>query len=134
MKNIFQSAAIVTALSFAALFTTSSQAEPIAGQLALTKPSAATTIAWRGRRGYWRGGRFHRWGGDGAAVGLGIAGAIIGGAIIANEADRAYAEGYYDDGYDADGAERCAAEFRSFNPATGTYTGYDGVVRPCPYL
>jgi hypothetical protein len=30
--------------------------------------------------------------------------------------------------------ERCAAQFRSFNPRTGTYTTFAGEVRICPYL
>lgn len=29
---------------------------------------------------------------------------------------------------------RCSAEFRSFDPATGTYLSYDGETLPCPYL
>jgi hypothetical protein len=29
-------------------------------------------------------------------------------------------------------ASWCAARFRSFNPATGTYRGYDGLDHPCP--
>ncbi|ADP71526.1 BA14K family protein [Rhodomicrobium vannielii ATCC 17100] len=73
-----------------------------------------------------------RRGPGGAAIGLGIAGAIIGGAIIANEANRAYAApppAAYDDGYG-----RCAATFRSFNPNTGTYIDLNGYERPCPYL
>lgn len=32
------------------------------------------------------------------------------------------------------GIQRCAATFRSFDAATGTYVGYDGVTRLCPYL
>lgn len=87
--------------------------------------------------GYGPGPRGRHWGNrhrgpSGAAVGLGIAGAIIGGAIIANEANRAYAApppGAYDDGYG-----RCAATFRSFNPNTGTYIDLNGYERPCPYL
>lgn len=83
-----------------------------------------------GRRGGNWGHR--RRGPGGAAIGLGIAGAIIGGAIIANEANRAYAApppAAYDDGYG-----RCAATFRSFNPNTGTYVDLNGYERPCPYL
>lgn len=33
-----------------------------------------------------------------------------------------------------DGEQRCAATFRSFDPTTGTYVGYDGLTRLCPYL
>ncbi len=32
------------------------------------------------------------------------------------------------------GMDRCTATFRSFDPTTGTYTGYDGLKRMCPYL
>ncbi len=30
--------------------------------------------------------------------------------------------------------QRCAATFRSFDPADGTYVTYDGETRTCPYL
>lgn len=30
--------------------------------------------------------------------------------------------------------ERCAAQFRSFDPETGTYTSYSGETVVCPYL
>lgn len=42
------------------------------------------------------------------------------------------AETVISDGDDA--VERCAARYRSFDPATGTYLGYDGLTHPCPYL
>jgi hypothetical protein len=52
-----------------------------------------------------------------------------------------YGNGYYGDdyadeggGYGGGGVSRCAATFRSFDPRTGTYMGYDGVRRACPYL
>ncbi len=32
----------------------------------------------------------------------------------------------------ADSSNGCAARFRSYNPATGTYLGYDGINHPCP--
>lgn len=99
---------------------------PVSSGAGLSTQSMATQVEWRGRRGYWRG---HR-GGNGVGIGLGVAGALLGGAIIANEAR---GDEYYD-GDEGDGVGRCAATFRSFNPATGTYTGYDGIVRPCPYL
>ena len=49
----------------------------------------------------------------------------------------------YDDGYDdayaaapAYGGDRddqyCAQRFRSYDPASGTYLGYDGARHPCP--
>lgn len=43
-----------------------------------------------------------------------------------------------DDGVDTiasgDGEQRCAAQFRSFDPSSGTYMTYDGDRVPCPYL
>jgi hypothetical protein len=47
------------------------------------------------------------------------AGALIGGAI-ANSQAQANASAY------------CAQRFRSYDPASGTYIGRDGVQRPCP--
>jgi BA14K-like protein len=102
----------------------------------------------------------YRWhGGHGAAVGAGIAGfaagALLGGAI-AGSRYYGYAPGYYyggyapeyDYGYAPDGygyapgvvvgpsagdAEAyCEQRFRSYNPSTGMYLGYDGRYHPCP--
>jgi hypothetical protein len=47
----------------------------------------------------------------------------------------AYDPGYYvDDGayVDDDAVAYCMSRFRSYNPATGTYTGFDGLQHPCP--
>jgi len=42
---------------------------------------------------------------------------------------------YYDDGgYSDDGVARCAARYRSFDPASGTFLGNDGRRHLCPYL
>ena len=65
--------------------------------------------------------RPHNYRPNGWALGAGIVGGIIAGAALSDAAR-------------ADGYSRCAAEFHSFNPETGTYIGYDGVVRACPYL
>jgi hypothetical protein len=44
--------------------------------------------------------------------------------------------GYYDGGYAAggDAYAQCAARYQSFDPASGTFLGYDGERHPCPYL
>jgi len=89
------------------------------------------------RRGYYRGGpryvqrryygrpyRYRRYDrGDALAAGaLGLAtGAIIGGAIAQSQAAPAYRGNAY-----------CAQRFRSYDPASGTYLGYDGRRHPCP--
>ncbi len=79
------------------------------------------------RRGYHRGHRHYRRGGN---VGLGIGLGIIGG-LIAAEAYRSSAPGY-DDGGDA--RALCAQNFRSFEWDRGMYTTYSGERRVCPYL
>jgi len=105
-----------------------------------TRPVAAATdtssivheARYRGHggyRGHYGGYRGHRGGwGRGRAIGLGIAGAIIGSAIIANEGYR------YRRYQSVSGRQQCANTYRSFDWDSGTYMGYDGVRRVCPYL
>jgi hypothetical protein len=75
---------------------------------------------------------------------LGLAaGALIGSAIVAGSSP------YYADDYDyapgyagapapvyvvpgGDDDASCAARFKSYDPASGTYLGYDGLRHPCP--
>ncbi|MEI9805087.1 MAG: BA14K family protein [Pseudolabrys sp.] len=90
---------------------------------------------WRGHRGggWHHGGGWHRGGGGGAIAGF-AAGALLGGAL----ASRPY--GYYDDGYYAQGyvpgggdaVGYCMSRFKSYDPGSGTYLGYDGARHPCP--
>ena len=96
----------------------------------------------------------------GAAIGAGIAGlaagAVIGGALQQNQGYYNYdsAESYpvysdpgptvvYSDpdpGYDAapqvadegDSVAYCQQTYRSYDPTSGTYLGYDGLRHPCP--
>jgi hypothetical protein len=124
--------ALVLATSFVALPTVSQAAQS-------NLPAGSYQVAdnwnnhggdWRWRRhGYENRGRYgHRdgyyrrdnnWGGAAAAGVIGLAA----GAIIANNANRSYAgDNYY---------EYCSARFKSFNPRTGTYTGYDGLQHRC---
>lgn len=73
------------------------------------------------RGGYYRHGRYYPYGA--AAAGL-AAGAIAGGAL---------ASGPVVTGTVAPtGSAYCAQRFKSYDPATGTYTGYDGLQHPCP--
>ena len=72
--------------------------------------------AQRGRGGRGRGGR----GGGWVAPAI-IGGAIIGGAIIANEARRR-----------DDAVAYCMQRYRSFDPESMTYMGFDGLRHPCP--
>ncbi len=77
------------------------------------------------RRGYYgpRYGYYRRDRGSAAAAGaIGLAtGAIIGGAIASQQAQAAQSQHSY-----------CAQRFRSYDPRSGTYLGYDGLRHPCP--
>ncbi len=85
--------------------------------------------------------------GYGPAIGLGIAGALIGGAIIGGTQPYGYyghpgyygSPGYYGPAYvvappyvGGGAAAYCARRFRSYDPYSGTYLGYDGYRHPCP--
>lgn len=87
----------------------------------------------RFRDGYGGGRRF-----GGAAVGAGIAGlaagALIGSAIAGSDYgyDDNYAADYGPAPVGDDSDAYCANRFRSYDPASGTYLGYDGARHPCP--
>jgi hypothetical protein len=96
-----------------------------------------------GGGGGWHGGYRHHGGGGF------IAGAVIGGAIASQGyyggPGYYYAPGYYDDQYYDEGpvvvapapagddaVAYCMQTYRSYDPASGTYLGYDGYRHPCP--
>jgi hypothetical protein len=107
-----------------------SSAAPLADALAITKATDTNVETVRWRRGF----------GWGAGAGL-LGGAILGGALAAPYYDEPYyREPYYDapavygGEYPALGNDAfyCARRFRSYDPATGTYLGYDGLRHSCP--
>ena len=82
------------------------------------------TVQYRHR---WHAGMYHRYGyghrhhGGGPAVLGGLAaGAVIGGAIADSQARASEACAY------------CSQRYRSYDPGSGTYLGYDGNRHPCP--
>ncbi|HLM38099.1 MAG TPA: BA14K family protein [Microvirga sp.] len=79
------------------------------------------------RYGYEPRGYYRRDRGNALAAGaLGLAtGAIIGGAIAQSQAQAAPV-------YGGNTASYCAQRYRSYDPASGTYLGYDGLRHPCP--
>jgi len=79
-----------------------------------------------GPYGYYRRGR-----GNAAAAGIAglAAGALIGGAIASQQAQAA-APTYVVP--DQNAAAYCAQRYRSYDPASGTFLGYDGARHPCP--
>lgn len=86
-------------------------------------PSATMDVQWRHHHRHHR--HYHGGGGGaGAVIGGLAAGAIIGGAIAASQAQAAQ-QAQQTHAY-------CAQRFRSYDPASGTYLGYDGYRHPCP--
>ncbi|MBI3433589.1 MAG: BA14K family protein [Proteobacteria bacterium] len=132
---------------------TSATALAVAGSLfvATTAPAVAQIARPQSAQVFTPAGErfeFVRWRGrGGAAIGAGIAaGLLLGGAIAASRPGYYYAPGYYapspyyvappptvvyEDEPD-DAVAYCLRRFRSYNPASGTYMGYDGVRRSCP--
>jgi hypothetical protein len=151
MRNIIAMAGLGL-LAGAALAAGPAQAMPTA-PLAGVSPSSGlvTNVQWNGRR--WGGGpgyygpryygyRHHN--NVGPAIGAGVlglaTGAIIGGALAQPRyADPGYST-YYEPGYTgtvvqaAPGADEdyCIRRYRSYDPASGTYLGFDGLRHPCP--
>jgi len=94
---------------------------------------------WHGAYGGWHSGGYGGYGNGygywGPALGLGL----LGGGIIASQypySDSGYGYGAAYDGYPQGGggdySAYCANRFRSYDPASGTYIGYDGSRHPCP--
>jgi hypothetical protein len=134
-------------------------AAPIGAPLALHAAAGAPveTVQWRGHWGGWRGG----WGWGGLAAGAIVGGALAAGAPWYGY-DYDYAPGYYDYSYDpgyygyssgpssysynynygpgysygyspgGGDVAYCMRRFRSYDPASGTYLGFDGIRHPCP--
>ncbi|MCK9908144.1 BA14K family protein [Microbacteriaceae bacterium K1510] len=110
--------------------------------IAVFAVAAAATVAaapaqaqrWHGHGG-WHGGHRGGWG-WGAGAGF-AAGALLGGALAAapryyySEPGYAYGPGpaYVDED---DSVAYCSQRYRSYDPASGTFLGYDGYRHPCP--
>jgi hypothetical protein len=70
------------------------------------------------------------WGWGGFAAGA-AAGALLGGLLAAPY----YAPAPYYPGpgyYEGDAVRYCMQRFKSYDPGSGTYLGYDGYRHPCP--
>lgn len=119
----------VAALALAGgAFGTSASAEPAAGlkRLDYSQTETRAQVVQVQHRRFHRhrhyGHRHRR--GRGWGTGAAIVGGVVAGALIADAARSA----------SASDMERCADTYRSFDPSTGTYVGYDGTTRICPYL
>lgn len=128
MQFLKVSAAMVVLVSGVAMFSAGSASAMPLGGAALNSASKADSrsliidVQVRRYRSY-RGG-FVRRRGDGAAAAAIVGGLIIGG-IIASQVARPYY--YYDDAI-----SYCMSRFRSYDPYSRTYLGYDGYRHPCP--
>jgi hypothetical protein len=140
-----------------ARFSGGASAAPVApfnsGAPAARFSSAGTgTTVTRYSSGYggaWQGGHRYRRGGGGFIPGA-VAGAVIGGALASSYAYYGgpgyYGADYYDYPYYDDSAvvavapapvgddavAYCMQTYQSYDPASGTYLGYDGLRHPCP--
>ncbi|WP_243369101.1 BA14K family protein [Microvirga solisilvae] len=146
MRKMFLALAATAAFGTAAFTAPASAAEvngaPVNELIAAVQKGDVKSDYVQYRRYYYRGGpryverryygRPYRYGyrrydrGDALAAGaLGLAtGAIIGGAIANSQAQAAPVYG--------GNASYCAQRYRSYDPASGTYLGYDGRRHPCP--
>ncbi len=121
-------------LAAAALFSMSiapavniASAAPVPNALAIENaaPTNIETVRWRGRGWHGQG-----WYGGGAGVAAGVLGGlIVGGMLAAPYYDRPY---YGPDYYGGDAVGYCMRRFKSYDPRSGTYLGYDGYRHPCP--
>jgi len=124
--------AVVTALAVAP-----ASAAPFArglSPLASMQDQLVHQVQWRRHHGHHHG--YHR-GSRGGAVAAGVLGGLALGAAIG--AAGAYAPPppvYYEPapaygGGGGDWIAYCSSKYRSFDPASGTYLGYDGLRHPC---
>jgi len=132
LRHLAASAALLASLSTAAMAVPAVPA-PSTETMTVTMPGDnLVPVRYRGR-------------GFGWGIGAGIAGGIVAGALLAPRyyGPRAYYEPYYYAPppppprvyYDAPGDDAvayCMQRFRSYDPRTGTYLGYDGYRHPCP--
>jgi hypothetical protein len=129
LKRTIAAAALLAGCGVACISPASAQvARPQMGQGASGPAGLLTEVQYRG---HWGGP------GPGAAIGLGIAAGILAGAAIASQ-PYYYGPGYYPPGYypppppPGDPVGYCMSRFKSYDPGSGTYLGYDGFRHPCP--
>jgi hypothetical protein len=112
----------------------------------------ASNFAGRGSanvaQGGYRTGGHNGWRGRGYGPGYGFAAGLVAGSALGYGYGGYYDPGYYgddyayDDSYGVDAAPGvivsggvdpayCAQRYRSYDPGSGTYLGYDGMRHPC---
>lgn len=90
--------------------------------------AGASVMAVTPANAQWNHRHQHRGhGGGGASAGF-AAGALLGG-VLASQPRYYYREPY---AYGGSSVQYCLSRFKSYDPASGTYLGYDGYRHPCP--
>jgi len=142
-KNLMANKFIIAAMTLAVMSTAPipsvASAMPIADAVAV-KSVIPTDI----EQAYWRG---RGWGGRGRGWGWGVGAGLLGGAIVGGLLAAPYYYGpdypYYGPGPyypgpvyagppPGDAVAYCMQRFKSYDPRSGTYLGYDGLRHPCP--
>ena len=135
MMASLAAAALGTALTFGG--TVAASAEPLPSAAALADRYGGefrAEYAQRRRVVVVRRGYGPRYGGGVAAGVLGglAAGALVGGAIAASQAPVYAAPAPVYAAPDAGAVEYCMQRYRSYDPQSGTFLGFDGLRHPCP--
>lgn len=126
-NRLIPSLAVAALLAMSAPFVSVASAMPIVDALAIKNaaPTSIETVQFR-RRGF----------GPGVGFGVGVLGGAIIGGMLANP--YYYGPGPY---YPApryvvplpgNAVAYCLQRYRSYDPASGTYLGFDGYRHPCP--
>jgi hypothetical protein len=127
----------LTGIGFASLIALPAGAVPISQPQAAFQapnPELVQQVQWRGRGyGYGYPGYYGYRRNNGAAVAAGVIGGLALGAVIAGAAAAPPPPAYYapPPPPGGDWYAYCASKYRSFDPASGTYLGYDGLRHPC---
>jgi hypothetical protein len=136
MKNRLPTLAAAALLALSIVpFPNNASAMPLVDGIAIKNaaPTNIETVRWRGR-------------GWGRGIGAGIVGgAILGGMLAApyygygpgpyyGYGPYAYEPGpyVYGPGYGGNAVAYCMQRFRSYDPNSGTYVGFDGLRHSCP--
>jgi hypothetical protein len=133
MKNRLSTLAVAALFAMSIVpFPNDASAMPFADGIALKNaaPTNIETVRWRGHRGW----------GPGVGAGI-IGGAILGGMLAApyygygpyyGPGPYAYEPGpyVYGPGYGGNAVAYCMQRFRSYDPGSGTYLGFDGFRHP----
>ncbi|MFM9940780.1 MAG: BA14K family protein [Hyphomicrobiaceae bacterium] len=132
-KSVLCAALCATTLISTATLASAAPVTVLVGRLELARQGDGLIDQVQYRRPS-DGRRYNRYSGNryrsnsGRNLALGIGGLIVGGIVLSETARSQHRQDHSSDW------RRCAQTYRSFEPDTGMYTGYDGERHTCPYL